>query len=257
MPELPEVEHAARRLRRAALGRVLVRITVHHPAYVRRLPPAARQRAAGHRVRAVQRHGKFQLIHLDGGLTLVAHFRMTGDWEMARDGRARSRFARATLHFDDGSRVFLDDPRALGTLTLAATDAGLPVIGMDPLSKAFTARALGAAFVSRRTPVKVALLDQRLVAGIGNIYAAEALWKARIDPRTPAGALATAAVARLARAIVATLRRASGRLRHRDGEGGRFEVYGRADEPCRRCGGTIYRIVQAGRSTYGCQGCQH
>lgn len=257
MPELPEVEHAARRLRRAVVGRVIARITIHHPAYGRRMPPAERRRAAGHRVRAVKRHGKFQLIHLDGGLTLVAHFRMTGDWEMARDGRDRPRFARATLHFDGGLRVFLDDPRALGTLALAATDAGLPVVGMDPLSKAFTARALGAAFASRRTPVKAALLDQRLVAGIGNIYAVEALWKARIDPRTPASALETDAVARLARAIVATLQRASGRLRHRDGEGGRFEVYGRADESCRRCGATVYRIVQAGRSTYGCPGCQH
>jgi formamidopyrimidine-DNA glycosylase len=179
---------------------------------------------------------------------------MTGDWATGA-AAAKARYPRATLTLDDGSRVVLDDPRALSTLVL--DEAGVdptPDIGPDADDGSLDTAWLAARLASRRIPIKVALLDQSVMAGIGNIYAAEALWRARLDPRLPAKSLDRPAVAKLLSSIRSVLRRAAG-TRYTDG-GGRFDVYDRAGKPCRRCKTPISRITQAGRSTYFCAECQ-
>ena len=166
------------------------------------------------------------------------------------------------MAFDDGSRLVLDDPRALSVISLCAAGPEADGLGPDALDPAMSAVSLSAALASRRIPIKVALLDQSIVAGIGNIYASEALWRARIDPRTPANRLTRDRLGPLVRAIRATLQQA---LKHRQRYYGsereapddnRFRVYDREGERCRRCGGTIRRITQAARSTYFCPKCQ-
>jgi formamidopyrimidine-DNA glycosylase len=254
VPELPEVEHAVLALRHHLLGRRIAALELHHPSLRRRMTPRQRRSVAGARVSAIRRRGKHQLIELDDGRVLHAHFRMTGDWKTGREAEG-ARYPRATIRLDDASVVVLDDPRALSTIVLVAAGVD-PTQGLGPdaddpsLDAAWLAGRLSA----RRAPIKVALLDQRILSGIGNIYAAEALWRARIDPRRAAGSLRSLEVKALLKSIRAVLRRASG-TRYADG-GGRFDVYDREDEPCRRCGTKIVRITQAGRSTYACPKCQ-
>jgi formamidopyrimidine-DNA glycosylase len=261
MPELPEVEIAAARLRAAAEHRRIESVRLLHPALRRQLSRTDVSVLRGARIERVERRGKHQLLHLDSGYTLLAHFRMSGDWHIAPRGSPRPVYARAELVLDDGTRVTLDDPRALSTLAVAPTNAlSLPSLGPDPLTPAFTARALGAALARRHGPVKPVLLDQSVVAGVGNIYASEALWRARVHPAVRASALSVGALRAVAAAIRFVLRAALkdarryyGREReHPD----RFAVYDRMGQPCRRCGTAIARIAQAGRSTYYCPRCQ-
>lgn len=257
MPELPEVEHAARVLRAAIAGRRITRVRVLHPSLRRTLAPAAQRRLAGRVVRGVERRGKHQVLHLDDGSALVAHFRMTGDWVIGRAGDAAERYARAELELDDGTRVTLSDSRALATLVLTRDLAGvLPALGPEPDDPSLTPSSLAAALARRRGAIKPALLDQRVMAGLGNIYAAEALWRARIDPRTAARTLGAARLARLLSAIRTVLRRAPAGRYQTDVAVSRWNVYDREGLTCRRCGGTVRRIVQAGRSTYYCPTCQ-
>ena len=263
MPELPEVESARRVLQRAAAGRRLSAIRVRHPSIARRLTPAQRRKVAGLAVERVERRGKHQLIHLSDGSVLLAHFRMAGDWEVGRVDDPEPRHTRAALEFDDGVRVALVDPRALSTLALFASgdDAGLPSFGPEADSDDLTAKWLAGALAKRRGPIKPALLDQRVAAGVGNIYASEALWRARISPLAPAASLTAARLRRLADALRETVRHAlkvgRGRYARSAEEGGaHLDVYGRAGEPCRRCGAAIVRVVQAGRSTFYCPRCQ-
>ena len=193
---------------------------------------------------------------LADGRVLHAHFRMTGDWHIDRVDDALPRFARAALRLDDGSRVVLDDPRALSTLDLHPAGAPLELgLGPEPADPSLTAESLHDALSKRRGPIKPALLDQRLIAGLGNIYAAEALWHARISPSAPANALARKQVATLLRAIRRVIERATG-ARYTDSSVNRLSVYDRERKPCRRCRTSIERIVQAGRSTYFCPRCQ-
>jgi formamidopyrimidine-DNA glycosylase len=258
MPELPEVEYAARVLRDAVVGKKVVSTSVLHRSQRRHLPPRAVARLRGARVTAVERRGKHQLIKLSTGDTLVVHFRMTGDW-LVDDVRApRAKYARVVFELDDGARVSLVDPRALSSASLhRAGDDSLPVLGPDPTDPVVDVDAFGAALSRRRVAIKVALLDQRVLAGVGNIYAAEALWVARMDPRAVASSLSRARQARLLDAIRSVLDKAQ-RLagRYRDDGVGRFEVYDREGLPCSRCGTAIRRITQAGRSTYYCPRCQ-
>ena len=257
MPELPEVEHAARVLRAAIAGRRIVRVRVLHPSLRRKLPPSAQRRLAGRVVQHVVRRGKHQVLHLDDGAALVAHFRMTGDWAVGRVDDPRERYARAELELDDGTRVTLADSRALATLTLADDPADvLPALGPEPDDPSLTPASLAASLARRRGAIKPALLDQRIIAGVGNIYAAEALWRARIDPRTPARSLGAARLGRLIGAIRTVLRRAPAGRYQTDVSVSRWNVYDREGLTCRRCGGTVKRIVQAGRSTYFCPKCQ-
>jgi formamidopyrimidine-DNA glycosylase len=253
MPELPEVELGARLLREASAGRAITAITTHHPVYARSLPPADAARATGHTIVDVTRRGKHQLATLDDGGVLEFHFGMTGEWIAGRQNSPAEAFARLTIDFSDGSRITLAD-------SARYHPAGTPVLaglGPEPLSPEFSAASLGESFRRRRGPVKVALLDQSVVAGLGNIYAAEALWLAKIDPRTSAAALGPVRRARLAQAIRHVLKRAPA-ARYTDRERGTREwrVYDREGKPCRRCGSRIARLVQATRSTYYCPHCQ-
>ena len=258
MPELPEVEYASRVLRKAVVGRTVSGVRVLHSAQRRQLPPRAVARLRGARITDVERRGKHQLLALSSGDTLVVHFRMTGDWLVDDETAPVSKFARVVLVLDDGTRVSLVDPRALSTVTLHRNgSATLPVLGPDAADPSVSVETFGETLSRRRVAIKVALLDQRVLAGVGNIYAAEALWVARIDPRAVASSLTRARQARLLEAIRAVLAKAQGLAgRYRDDEGDRFEVYDREGQACSRCGTLIRRIVQAGRSTYYCPHCQ-
>lgn len=181
---------------------------------------------------------------------------MTGDWTIDKVTDDLPRFARAAISLDDGARVVLDDPRALSTLDLHPANAA-PALGLgpEPADPALTAASLHAAFAKRRGPIKPVLLDQRVIAGLGNIYAAESLWHARISPTTPTSSLSKKQVASLLRAIRAVIAKATG-ARYTDSSVSRLAVYDKEGKRCRRCGSRIERIVQAGRSTYFCPGCQ-
>jgi formamidopyrimidine-DNA glycosylase len=202
----------------------------------------------------VDRRGKHQLLRLDDGRILHAHFRMSGDWATGSDA-VTARYPRATIHLDDGSAIVLDDPRALSSIELKpAGEDPLPGVGPDANSPDLDRNFLFDRLRRRRSSIKVALLDQAILSGIGNIYASESLWRARIDPRRSSDALSKAEARRLTGAIVAVLEKASG-SRYAEGEG-RFNVYDREGKPCRRCRTPIARIPQGGRSTYFCPNCQ-
>lgn len=256
MPELPEVERAARVLRRAVEGRTLTAVRLLHPALQRRVDPRVLRALRGATIARVERRGKHQLLHLADGRVVHVHFRMNGDWVVDRSSDPLPRFARATLVFVDGRRVVLDDSRALSTFDVHPADAPPAfALGPEPNDDALTAETLGAALASRRVAIKVALLDQRVIAGLGNIYTAEALWRARIDPRASAASLDARDRGRLIAAARAVIARATG-ARYTDGAGSRLDVYDREGRPCRRCRTPIERLVQAGRSTYFCPRCQ-
>lgn len=257
MPELPEVEEAAGRLRRALVGRTLATVTAHHPSQRRHL--GAARRARGAVVTHVERRGKHQLIHLGDGALIHVHFRMDGDWEIGPRSEPLPRAARVTLETTHGIRVALVDPRALSVVRYhgpgKAPDLGL---GPEADDRRLSPAMLRAAFAGRRGPIKPVLLDQGVIAGVGNIYAAESLWRARIHPSVRASSLAIPRLARLLSGIRSALAAGARRAaRYRTGaRSAPFNVYDREGEPCRRCGAGVRRITQAGRSTYFCAGCQ-
>jgi formamidopyrimidine-DNA glycosylase len=230
-----------------------------HPALERCISPDERRSIEGRRVTAVERRGKHQLIRLDDGRVLHVHFRMAGDWSVGRQSDPTPRHARALLDFTDGDRVALVDSRALCTLTLhASAEAALPALGPEATDPSLTAAQLGAALARRRGPIKPVLLDQRVVAGLGNIYAAEALWHACTSPLAPASSLSARRVERLLdgmRLVLAAADSDPGRHSRREGAE-RFRVYGREGEPCQRCGTPIDKIRVAGRGTWYCPSCQ-
>jgi len=259
MPELPEVEFVVRRLRRLARGRVIRAVHVHHAAQRRGLGARDVRALAGRTIAAVARRGKHQLITLDDGATLLVHFRLNGDWEYTRVADPLPRHARVSLELGDGRRVSLTDSRALCTMVRFPAGA-LPDLGLgpEPEDDTLTAAALRTRLSRKHGPIKPALLDQAVLAGVGNIYAAEACWHARIHPAAPARRLSLARVARLLAGLRTTL--ADGHLNagryHRGERQVPFEVYDRAGEPCRRCGSAIRRITQAARGTWFCPRCQ-
>lgn len=260
MPELPEVEHAAAVARAIAVGRTITSVTVRHPSQRRSLPARDARTLIGDRVVAVVRRGKAQRFHMASGSEFSVHFRMTGDWLIPAPGPL-PRTVRVVFAFDDGGRLALDDPRALSVVSLCAEDDD-DDLGPDAIGPSLTAKYLAGALQSRRIPIKVALLDQTVVAGVGNIYASEALWIAKIDPRIPSNRLEPTRLGRLVRAVRATLTAALERQERYYGtksgasDDERFAVYDREGEPCRRCGSRIKRITQSARSTYFCSKCQ-
>ncbi len=285
MPELPEVETIARQLAALVTGRTIAafasdwgRITEPEPV------PLVAARLAGRRIEAVRRRGKLVVFGLDGGDALCTSLRMTGRFTFKELGDAApERFTRATFTFTDGTALDYVDMRKLGRMALVDTaeiagdDAGgdrtikAPLhlaMGREPLSRSFTAAWLRSFLRRRRrAAIKPLLLDQRGVAGIGNIYASEALWRAKIHPLRSAGSLDAAEVARLREAITWVLRKAirlhgSTLRNYRDSSGKKggmqkeFVVYDRAGQPCDRCAASIARSVIGGRSTYHCPRCQ-
>jgi formamidopyrimidine-DNA glycosylase len=259
MPELPEVENAMRRLRAAVEGKTIAVVRTLHPALARQLPAAKARRLRQRQVVRVERRGKHQLLHLDDGSTLHAHFRMNGDWIVSRTDQPPDRFTRALIDFSDGTRIELHDRRALSAMSFhAAGEDALPKLGLEANDDALDRDYLSRALIGRHGPIKPALMDQKVIAGLGNIYAAEALWRARISPRAVASSISKPRLARLVDAIRGVLsdeNRPPGRYtdtanRHR------FAVYDREGEACPVCSTPIRRIVQAGRSTYYCPKCQ-
>jgi formamidopyrimidine-DNA glycosylase len=226
----------------------------------------------GERIAAVERRGKYLLWRLESGRTLVVHLRMTGALlHSPAGGLPADAHRRATLALDTGAEIGYRDVRRFGTWELLDDGHLRPYLasrlGPEPLTPSFTSARLARIVDGRRAPIKALLLDQRRVAGIGNIYADEALWRARIHPRRPAGELDPGEISRLHRAVRAALRRGvelNGSTLSNyvtpDGESGRmqheFHVYGRLGQPCDRCGRPIERIVVAGRGTWLCPRCQ-
>lgn len=259
MPELPEVEKAARILERAVAGKTILAVKAIHPALKRKFTPAKARAVKGKRIDRIERRGKHQLLHLDSGDTLVIHFRMNGDWEIGTASDPLDRFARATIELTDGTRVSLVDPRALSAIMLDKPgESSLPKLGREASDAAMNAEYLIDALRRKKIAIKPALMDQAVVAGLGNIYAAEALWEAQINPRRSAAKVSRAKLEKLVDAIRLVLspeKRLPGRYTDKTGAE-RFAVYDRAGKECRRCGAAIKRIVQAGRSTYYCPKCQ-
>jgi formamidopyrimidine-DNA glycosylase len=273
VPELPEVETIRSALVPALEGRQLERVSILDPRLTAPYPPDAVAAAlTGDRVVRVGRRGKYVVVELSSGRHLLVHLRMTGSFRLHRNGSLEEDpYRRAVVRLDDGSDVTYRDVRRFGTWTLLE-EGELELylgkrLGPEPLERGYTSRRLGDALRGRRAPIKSALLDQRTAAGVGNIYADEALWCARIHPLRPAGSLDAVTVGRLHRCLRAALRRGIDRqgatLRdYRDPTGAagsmqdEFKVYGRRGEPCRRCRGTIERLVVGGRSSFYCPRCQ-
>lgn len=264
MPELPEVEDAARRLRAVAVGRTIASASALHPALARTLTPSAIRSVVGRRIVDVTRRAKIQLITLDDGGTIEVHFRMTGDWAFDTLGATATSppYERARIVCTDGTRISLTDSRAFAIMRVHAPGAlQLPVLGPEPLRDEFTVDTFARALSTRRGAIKTVLLDQKVLAGVGNIYASEALWVARIHPTRAASSLSRARVSALRDAIREVLNTAPiGRYYATDAERAAsddaWRVYGREGESCTRCARTIRRIVQGARSTFYCGGCQ-
>ncbi len=268
MPELPEVEHAARTLRAWLVGHRIERAEIGPTRIVRGQPPARIAAALTHRtVQSIDRRAKFLMFEFDEGLGALSHLGMTGKWLRRRADDPPSH-SRLRLFLDDGSVVHYRDPRMFGQFQLYPAQAlrqlpSIAELGPDPLAEGLTAKQLEAGLGSTTRPIKVALLDQSVVAGLGNIHAAEALYRAGIPPTLAGGQLTAEQRKRLVRAIHAAIAYALKAQSKPDeiayieeGAENPFLVYGREGETCPRCGKTIARIMQAGRSTFYCPGCQ-
>jgi formamidopyrimidine-DNA glycosylase len=242
MPELPEVQILVDQLASRFVGARIQNVDVHDPKI------KLARNIAGQRIQRVWRRGKFIIFDLSGNLHLLVHLRMTGWFEFAEPKRYRAaiRTGKGTAYFEDGRRFGV-----MKVLTPARLREALAKLGPDPLRNGGDLSRL----VKTSRPVKIALLDQRLVAGVGNIYAGESLWRARINPRRRANRLKASEIRALRRGIVTAMRQAI-RYGPRIFEVQRFAVYDREGESCRRCGTAIQRFVQAGRSTYWCPNCQ-
>ncbi len=275
MPELPEVEIAARNLRAWAVGRRIERVDAEDAA--RRIfrpdrPKAFAAALPGRRVEAIRRVGKQILVRLDGArepLGVVSHLGMTGKWLGRSPGEAPPTHSRARLLLEDGSVLHYRDPRLFGRLRLVpgARFEEVPevaALGPDPLEVGIDVAALAAALGRRKVPVKVAMLDQSILPGVGNIQASEALVRARLDPRRRASSLSRAEVKRLAAAVLGSVRETIAREAgpepsyvEEPGSENPFLVYAREGERCPRCRREeIRRLVQAQRSTFFCPRCQ-
>src|SRR4051794_15017215 len=274
MPELPEVETIRARLAPRLEGRRFEQVEIVDHRLTRPEPPEAVAAAlVGERISSVGRRGKYLIFEFESGRHLLIHLRMTGNLEHpAAGGLGSDPYRRAVVRLDDGSDVAYRDVRRFGTWSLlepgeVADYFSARRLGGEPLERGFTTRVLTNALAGRKAPIKAALLDQRAAAGVGNIYADEALWRARIHPLRPAGTLGANEIQRLRKAIRAALE--TGIARHgatlrdyRDPEGRRgrmqdeFKVYGRAGEPCSRCGTPMEKMRAAGRGTWYCPQCQ-
>jgi formamidopyrimidine-DNA glycosylase len=273
MPELPEVESVRRRIAPVLEGRRFEHVEIADPRLVRPYEPAeVAAELTGERVESVDRRGKYLIVRFESGRALLIHLRMTGSLghhEHGADGEEPHR--RAVVRLDNGSDVTYRDVRRFGTWLLLEPGELEPYldakVGDEPLDALFTAARLGAKLERRRAPIKAALLDQRTLAGMGNIYVDEALWRARIHPLRPAEAIDRNELRRLHGAIRKSLEIGIARqgstlrdYRLPDGDRGtmqhEFKVYGRGGEPCDRCGTPIAKSRVGGRGTWFCPTCQ-
>lgn len=282
MPELPEVETVRRGLSPVMEGHVIARADVNRPDLRWPFPAGMAARLTGQRVLHLRRRSKYILADLSSGETLLIHLGMSGRMLISgdplgvfvHDHPAPEKHDHVVLHMENGARITFNDPRRFGAMDLMETATAaqhklLAVLGPEPLGNDFHEQVLIDAFAGKNTPIKSALLDQRIVAGLGNIYVCEALFRSGISPKRKAGKIASKRVASLVpiiRDVLSDAIEAGGSslrdFRQADGELGyfqhSFDVYGREGEPCRRegCDGTVGRIVQSGRSSFYCTSCQ-
>lgn len=267
MPELPEVETIVRDLRRAIVGKTLANISVLDEKLKKpgvRLPQ---------KISAVRRHGKYIVLELVAGEKLILHLRMTGRLSFERRGANRkarivkSKHKRATFLFSDGLILHFLDVRRFGTLDWQRNGGALPPLGIGPFSPHFAAKSIAELLGKTRRAIKSMLLDQKIISGIGNIYADESLWLAKINPKKKSGNLSAAEIGRLVFAVKRILREAIKKggftlrdYRRVDGSSGNYQnsrrVYGREGLPCKRCRARIKRRKVGGRSSYYCPKCQ-
>jgi formamidopyrimidine-DNA glycosylase len=267
MPELPEVETTVRGLARVLHGRRIVRVEARRADLRRSFPKDLGQRLTGARVTGLGRRAKYGLIHTDRNDTMVFHLGMSGSWRI--NHASLERHDHLLIETEEGNRLTLNDPRRFGSVDLVPSDdlaqwAPFAALGPEPLD--LDVNDLKKRLARRSAAIKLLLLDQRIVAGLGNIYVCEALYRARIHPKRAGGLVSADRLKRLVSAIHAVLDEAIavGGSTLRDfvspeGELGyfskRFSVYDREGQPC-TCGGTVKRIVQGGRSTFYCPKCQ-
>ncbi len=287
MPELPEVETIRRQLEPELVGRSIVAATILDERWSRPEPTAVIERGLeGRRIEVVGRRGKYLMVGLDDAKTLLMHLRMTGNLLLADEREPEGRrfgaerlyeapsapaYLRAEIELDDGRRLRFTDPRRFGHASLLDADELGPYLdarlGVEPLGEELTAELIGRVAAGRTAPLKSFLLDQRSIAGIGNIYADEALHRAELHPLSPAGSMRAEHWEALREGIVGALEAglANGGASiddYRDSRGDRgsmqdeFLVHTREGRECPRCGGGISRIVVSGRSTYFCAACQ-
>lgn len=269
MPELPEVETTVRGLARVLEGERIARLVLNRADLRRPFPEGLVQALTGARVTALSRRAKYGLIHTDRGTSMVFHLGMSGRWRI--DPGEIGKHDHLVIETANGCMLALNDPRRFGSVDLAQTDAldlfgPFASMGPEPLGEVFTPSMLKTALAGRVAPIKQLLLDQRIVAGLGNIYVCEALHRAHIRPDKAAGRVSKPAIERLVAAVKQVLDEAiaAGGSTIRDyaqptGELGYFAkswaVYGREGDPC-HCGGVVERLVQGGRSTFWCKSCQ-
>ncbi|TNJ42218.1 bifunctional DNA-formamidopyrimidine glycosylase/DNA-(apurinic or apyrimidinic site) lyase [Phaeobacter sp. B1627] len=282
MPELPEVETVMRGLQPSMEGAVILRADVNRPDLRWPFPDRMAERLTGRRIVAMRRRSKYILADLDSGETLLVHLGMSGRMtvsgdplgQFVHDHPALQKHDHVVFHMDNGAQVTFNDPRRFGAMDLLDTATAeshklLSVLGPEPFGNGFNDSHLIAAFAGRRTPVKSALLDQGIIAGLGNIYVCEVLFRAGLSPRREAGRIAknrVAALVPIIRQVLQEAIEAGGAslkdFRQANGELGyfqhTFDVYGREGAPCRRagCEGEISRITQSGRSSFYCGKCQ-
>ena len=270
MPELPEVETTVRGLEHVLKGRRIRRVEARRADLRRAFPVDLGQRLTGARVTSLGRRAKYGLVHTDRGDTMVFHLGMSGAWRV--DPGDLGKHDHLLLETDEGRRLHLRDPRRFGSVDLVSTGEleqwpAFKALGPEPLGGTIDGKWLKQRFAGRKAAVKLLLLDQRVVAGLGNIYVCEALFRAGIDPRKPVGKVSRVRLDALAQAIPAVLEdaiRVGGStlkdFAAPDGELGyfskQFDVYDREGEPCQGCQGKVKRIVQGGRSTFFCPSCQ-
>lgn len=289
MPELPEVETVRRGLKPALEGHVLTGLSVRRGDLRVPFPDRFAERLKGRRMVGLRRRAKYLLLDLEGGETVIMHLGMSGRFtvhgaqaapampgrfhnQIAADGSGSGKHDHVVFETEEGTRIVFTDHRRFGLMLMAKTDAVdehklFDGMGPEPLGGDFTPAVLSAALKGKKTPIKSALLDQRVVAGLGNIYVCEALFRSFISPkrlaRTVAGPRCETLVPMIKKVLAEAIKAGGSSLRdyaHTDGELGYFQhsfaVYDREGEPCPGCKGTIKRIVQAGRSTFYCPNCQ-
>lgn len=273
MPELPEVEIARRNLARWLEGRKIRRVVAAKTRVITPLSPAAFARViAGATVGTIERRGKNLFAPLEGErartrLGMRMHLGMTGKWVRRTAGKEAPRFSRVAFEIGDGSTVHYCDMRLFGAVSVGPAEPmrrrAFGDLGPDPLADGLDGAALRARLAKTKRPLKIALMDQRLIAGLGNIHAAEALWRAKLSPFAPADELTRAEANRLAKGILEGIRYAIDsedtpeEIEYvEEGGANPFRVYDRAGEPCPRCRTPIQKKPQGGRTTYWCPSCQ-
>lgn len=272
MPELPEVETVCRGLDKVYQGQTIAKVEYRRPNLRLPLPPQLPKLAAGKKIEKIYRRAKYALLDIQGGNTILLHLGMSGRLVFGKGERHLDKHDHVLVHFKNAPTLIFNDPRRFGVLDVCATNkigdhALLKNMGPEPLEKAFTATYLFNTTRGKKGPIKPFIMTNAVVVGVGNIYAAESLFKAGIKPTRATGSLTKKECGKLVKAIQDVLKAAikagGSSIRdyvQTDGTVGyfhsQFMVYGRKDEACKTCGSTIKEIVQAGRSTCYCPKCQ-